>query len=90
MTLVTLKKDIQLSELDAWGTVADLGSEILVDATIGERDGVRKRDRVIAVHRAAERVLPRADSRRREYRRKRGAGRDRLAIGRVLPSFQTA
>jgi hypothetical protein len=24
-----LKKDIQLSELDAWGTVADLGSEIL-------------------------------------------------------------
>ena len=29
MALVTLKKDIQLSELDAWGTVADLGSEIL-------------------------------------------------------------
>ncbi|KPU56019.1 hypothetical protein AN403_1638 [Pseudomonas fluorescens] len=29
MTLTTLKKDIQLSELDAWGTVADLGSEIL-------------------------------------------------------------
>lgn len=29
MTLVTLKKDIQLSELDAWGTVADLGSTIL-------------------------------------------------------------
>ncbi|AIG01925.1 enzyme of the cupin superfamily [Pseudomonas fluorescens] len=29
MTLVTLKKDIQLSELDAWGTVADLGAEIL-------------------------------------------------------------
>ena len=30
MTLVTLRKDIQLTELDAWGTVADLGSEILV------------------------------------------------------------
>lgn len=29
MTLTTLKQDIQLSELDAWGTVADLGSEIL-------------------------------------------------------------
>ena len=29
MPVTTLKKDIQLSELDAWGTVADLGSEIL-------------------------------------------------------------
>ncbi|KMT57178.1 cupin domain-containing protein [Pseudomonas fildesensis] len=29
MTLTTLKHNIQLSELDAWGTVADLGSEIL-------------------------------------------------------------
>ncbi|MDG9886156.1 DUF861 domain-containing protein [Pseudomonas putida CSV86] len=29
MTLHAAKHDIQLSELDAWGTVADLGSEIL-------------------------------------------------------------
>ena len=29
MTLHTAKHAIQLSELDAWGTVADLGSEIL-------------------------------------------------------------
>ncbi|NWE37669.1 cupin domain-containing protein, partial [Pseudomonas gingeri] len=29
MTLVTVKKDIQLSALDPWGTVADLGSTIL-------------------------------------------------------------
>ena len=29
MPVTTLKKDIQLSDLDAWGTVADLGSEIL-------------------------------------------------------------
>ncbi len=27
MPVTTLKKDIQLSGLDAWGTVADLGSE---------------------------------------------------------------
>lgn len=29
MPIVTIKQDIQLSDLDAWGTVADLGSEIL-------------------------------------------------------------
>lgn len=29
MPITALKKDVQLSELDAWGTVADLGSEIL-------------------------------------------------------------
>ena len=29
MTLTTLKHNIPLSELDAWGTVADLGSQIL-------------------------------------------------------------
>ena len=29
MTLTAAKHDIQLSELDAWGTVADMGSEIL-------------------------------------------------------------
>lgn len=29
MTLTVLKQHIQLGELDAWGTVADLGSEIL-------------------------------------------------------------
>ena len=29
MPLITLEKDIQLSDLDAWGTVADLGSQIL-------------------------------------------------------------
>ena len=29
MTLTVLKHHIQLGELDAWGTVADLGSEIL-------------------------------------------------------------
>ena len=29
MPLHTARHDIQLSELDAWGTVADLGSEIL-------------------------------------------------------------
>jgi uncharacterized cupin superfamily protein len=29
MPVTPLKQDIQLSELDAWGTVADLGSEIL-------------------------------------------------------------
>ena len=29
MPVTTLKKDVQLSDLDAWGTVADLGSEIL-------------------------------------------------------------
>lgn len=29
MPVTTLKKDTQLSDLDAWGTVADLGSEIL-------------------------------------------------------------
>lgn len=29
MTLTTIKHNVQLSELDAWGTVADLGSEIL-------------------------------------------------------------
>ena len=29
MTLTPLKHDIQLSELDAWGTVTDLGSQLL-------------------------------------------------------------
>ncbi|MDD1012735.1 cupin domain-containing protein [Pseudomonas rubra] len=29
MTLTAVKQNIPLSELDAWGTVADLGSEIL-------------------------------------------------------------
>jgi uncharacterized cupin superfamily protein len=29
MPLTTLEKNIQLSDLDAWGTVADLGSQIL-------------------------------------------------------------
>ena len=29
MTLTVVRTDVQLSELDAWGTVADLGSEIL-------------------------------------------------------------
>lgn len=29
MTLVTLRKDVQLSELDDWGSIADLGSEII-------------------------------------------------------------
>ena len=29
MTLTVLKRHIQLGELDAWGTVADLGSKIL-------------------------------------------------------------
>ncbi|NCE86229.1 cupin domain-containing protein [Pseudomonas sp. Q1] len=31
MTLTTLKHDVQLSALDAWGSVADLGSQILED-----------------------------------------------------------
>ena len=29
MTLTAIKHNVQLSELDAWGTVADLGSQIL-------------------------------------------------------------
>ncbi|MFP6851051.1 MAG: cupin domain-containing protein [Pseudomonas sp.] len=29
MTLIAIKQGISLNELDAWGTVADLGSEIL-------------------------------------------------------------
>lgn len=29
MTLTAAKQGVQLSELDAWGSVADLGSEIL-------------------------------------------------------------
>jgi len=29
MPLTALKHNVQLSELDAWGTVADLGSQIL-------------------------------------------------------------
>ncbi|TFH79886.1 cupin domain-containing protein [Pseudomonas kribbensis] len=29
MTITTLQKGVELSELDAWGTVADLGSTIL-------------------------------------------------------------
>ncbi|MDE1165645.1 MAG: cupin domain-containing protein [Pseudomonas sp.] len=29
MTLTTIKQQIQLNELDAWGSIADLGSEVL-------------------------------------------------------------